>query len=99
MRFSRATLRAGLSLAATLPLLAGALALGIPRPGADKGSGGRHTLRGTKPLWATARADQGSTADTGKVTARVYLAGRDAPGLTTYAKEVSDPQLAAYGSI
>jgi subtilase family serine protease len=96
MSFSRATLRAGLSVAAALPLLVGALALSTPSAGADNGSGGRHILRGTKPLWATARADRGSTTDTGKVNARVYLAGRDAPGLTTYATKVSDPQSAAY---
>ncbi|MEV6795804.1 S53 family peptidase [Streptomyces sp. NPDC051320] len=96
MRSSRATLRAGLSVAATLPLLAGALALSTPSASADNGSG-RHILQGTKPLWATAQADRGATADSGKVSARVYLAGRDAQGLTAYAKQVSDPQSASYG--
>ncbi|WP_328539101.1 S53 family peptidase [Streptomyces sp. NBC_00344] len=97
MRSSRAKLRAGLSVAATLPLLAGALALSTPSASADNGSGSRHILQGTKPLWATAQADRGATADSSHVSARVYLAGRDAQGLTAYAKEVSDPQSASYG--
>lgn len=49
MRISRARRRAGLSMAATLPLLAGALALGIPSASADSAPGGRDALQGTKP--------------------------------------------------
>ncbi|MFJ9036165.1 protease pro-enzyme activation domain-containing protein [Streptomyces sp. NPDC102406] len=86
--------RAGLSLAATLPLLAGAIALAAPAAQADTG---RATLAGTKPLWATGTADKGATADATKVTARVYLAGRDAAGLAAYARAVSDPSSASYG--
>ncbi|MFZ3557075.1 MULTISPECIES: S53 family peptidase [unclassified Streptomyces] len=85
--------RAGLSIAATLPLLAGALALAAP---AHAQPNGRDTLSGTKPLWATGAADKGDTADGGKVTARVYLAGRDAKGLAQYAKDVSDPTSGHY---
>ncbi|MBO1333247.1 protease pro-enzyme activation domain-containing protein [Streptomyces sp. VRA16 Mangrove soil] len=80
--------------AAALPLLAGALTLAAPAAHADAG---RDTLSGTKPLWATNAADQGSTANSNKVTARVYLAGRDAKGLAAYAKAVSDPSSASYG--
>ena len=65
MRSTRAIKRAGVSLAATLPLLAGALALGVPAAHAVDAPG-RDTLAGTRPAWATAR---------------VYLAGRDATGL------------------
>ncbi|WP_327298006.1 S53 family peptidase [Streptomyces sp. NBC_01197] len=97
MRSSRSKMRAGLSVAATLPLLAGALALSIPSANADSGTGSRHALQGTKPLWAKASADRGASANSGQVNARVYLAGRDAKGLTAYAKEVSDPQSASYG--
>lgn len=93
---TRSRKRAGLALAATLPLAAGALALGIPTAQADAAPKARDVLSGTKPAWATAKADKGSTADSGKVTARVYLAG-DAKGLATYAKEVSDPSSALYG--
>jgi subtilase family serine protease len=97
MRSSRSRLRTGVTWAAALPLVVGALALGIPSAGAATGPAGRDTLHGTKPLWATQKADKGSTADSNKVTARVYLAGRDAAGLAQYAKEVSDPDSASYG--
>ncbi|MFD7708008.1 protease pro-enzyme activation domain-containing protein [Streptomyces sp. NPDC059786] len=96
MRSNRAAVRAGVSMAATLPLLAGALALGIPAAQAADGPS-RDTLSGTKPAWATAKADQGSTSDSSEVTARVYLAGRDAAGLAAYARAVSDPESASYG--
>ncbi|MEU1077364.1 MULTISPECIES: S53 family peptidase [unclassified Streptomyces] len=85
-------------MAATLPLLAGALALGIPSAhAADPVPSGRAALTGTKPAWATGAADQGATADTNKVDARVYLAGRDAEGLAAYAAAVSDPHSPSYG--
>ncbi|MER5751283.1 S53 family peptidase [Streptomyces sp. NPDC002088] len=96
MRSNRAKVRAGVSLAATLPMLAGALALGIPAAHAADNPG-RDTLAGTKPAWATAKADKGATSDATQVSARVYLAGRDAAGLAAYAKAVSDPASAAYG--
>ncbi|MEU0630117.1 S53 family peptidase [Streptomyces sp. NPDC005989] len=97
MRTSRARSRAALSMAATLPLLAGALALGIPNASADSAPSGRDALQGTKPAWATAGADLGATSDSGKVSVRVHLAGRDAKGLAAYAAAVSDPQSASYG--
>ncbi|WP_405643337.1 protease pro-enzyme activation domain-containing protein [Streptomyces sp. NBC_00019] len=96
MRSNRATLRAGVSMAATLPMIAGALALGIPAAHAADGPA-RDTLAGTRPAWATAKADKGATADSSQVSARVYLAGRDATGLAAYAKSVSDPASASYG--
>ncbi|MEV7344391.1 S53 family peptidase [Streptomyces sp. NPDC093544] len=83
-------------MAATLPLLAGALALGIPAAQAADGPS-RDTLAGTKPTWATAKADKGATADSSQVSARVYLAGQDASGLAAYAKAVSDPESVSYG--
>ncbi|MFJ8532749.1 protease pro-enzyme activation domain-containing protein [Streptomyces sp. NPDC093591] len=96
MRSNRATLRAGVSLAATLPLLTGALALGIPAAHASD-QPERDTLAGTKPAWATTKADLGATSDSTRVAVRVYLAGRDAAGLAAYAKAVSDPGSASYG--
>ncbi|MEU9959218.1 S53 family peptidase [Streptomyces sp. NPDC050982] len=97
MRSNRAAVRAGVSMAATLPLLAGALALGIPAAHASTDPDGRDTLQGTKPLWATAGADKGATANASRVSARVYLAGRDAAGLSAFAKAVSDPSSPSYG--
>ncbi|MFF4395970.1 protease pro-enzyme activation domain-containing protein [Streptomyces sp. NPDC001480] len=94
MRSNRANLRA-VSLAATLPMLAGALALGIPAAHAADNPG-RDTLAGTKPAWATAKADKGSTSNSAQVNARVYFAGRDASGLAAYAKAVSDPSSPQY---
>jgi len=96
MRFERKRTRAALVAAAALPLVAGALALGTQSATADQPSG-RQLLSGTKPAWATAHADKGSTSDTGKVTVRVYLAGKDAKGLAAYARSVSDPSSADYG--
>ncbi|WP_129309482.1 S53 family peptidase [Streptomyces sp. L2] len=96
MRSNRATMRAGVSMAATLPMIAGALALGIPAAhAADQPA--RNALAGTKPAWATPKADKGSTANSNRVHARVYLAGRDAAGLAAYAKAVSDPSSPHYG--
>ncbi|MGW0630797.1 S53 family peptidase [Streptomyces sp. NPDC002758] len=96
MRSNRATTRAGVSLAATLPMLAGALAFGIPAAHAAD-TPGRDSLAGTKPAWATARADKGATSNSAQVSARVYLAGRNASGLAAYAKAVSDPSSPLYG--
>ncbi|MFJ7334627.1 protease pro-enzyme activation domain-containing protein [Streptomyces sp. NPDC101110] len=96
MRSNRATVRAGVSLAAALPMLAGVLALGIPAAHAADHPG-RDPLAGTRPAWATAKADKGATSDATRVSARVYLAGRDAAGLAAYAKAVSDPDSASYG--
>ncbi|MFI7497402.1 protease pro-enzyme activation domain-containing protein [Streptomyces sp. NPDC049687] len=96
MRSNRAVRRAGVSMAATLPMIAGALALGIPAAHAADGPA-RDTLAGTKPAWATAKADKGATSDSAQVSARVYLAGRNAGSLAAYAKAVSDPSSPAYG--
>ncbi|MER7401073.1 S53 family peptidase [Streptomyces sp. NPDC000070] len=97
MRFKRAKVRAGVSMAATLPMLVGALALGIPAAhAADHPL--RDLLSGTKPAWATARADKGAASDGAGVSARVYLRGRDTAGLAAYAKAVSDPASATYGT-
>ncbi|WNM34683.1 S53 family peptidase [Streptomyces sp. Li-HN-5-11] len=83
-------------MAATLPMLAGALALGIPAAHAAD-TPVRTALSGTKPAWATAKADKGAASNGAAVNLRVYLAGRDAAGLAAYAKAVADPSSASYG--
>ncbi|GHD98073.1 S53 family peptidase [Streptomyces alanosinicus] len=95
MRSNRAKLRA-VSMAATLPMVAGALALGIPAAHAAD-SPARDVLKGTKPFWATAKADKGATSNSAQVNAKVYLAGKNAAGLAAYAKAVSDPSSPLYG--
>jgi subtilase family serine protease len=95
MKLDRYRTRAGLAVAATLPLVAGALAMGIPS--AQAASHDRQVLANTKPLWATAKADHGAAAGSTTVKARVYLAGRDASGLAAFAQAVSDPKSAQYG--
>ncbi|MDI5973147.1 S53 family peptidase [Streptomyces sp. SL13] len=95
MKLDRYRTRAGLAVAATLPLVAGALAMGIPS--AQAASHTRETIADTKPAWATASADRGTASSSTTVRARVYLAGRDAQGLAAYARGVSDPSSATYG--
>ncbi|WP_030869889.1 S53 family peptidase [Streptomyces sp. NRRL F-2747] len=98
MRSTRTGRRTLGVMAATLPLLTGAFALATPpAQAAGPVPGGRSALEGTQPSWATASADQGTVAPSAKVNARVYLAGRDAKGLTAYAEAVSDPRSSAYG--
>ncbi|GAA1956515.1 S53 family peptidase [Kitasatospora viridis] len=97
MKITRAQRRTGLSAAAILPLLAGALAVGIPTAQADTVPNGRAALAGTEPTWTAKAADQGATAANAPVTARVYLAGKDPQGLTAYAQAVSDPNSPQYG--
>lgn len=96
-RAARSGRRTALALATVLPLAAGVLALGGPGAQADSAPPGRDTLSGTKPTWARAGSDRGATDDGDKVTARVYLAGRDAKGLAAYAQAVSDPASPDYG--
>jgi subtilase family serine protease len=97
MTTNRAQWRVGTSVAAVLPLLAGALVIGMPAAQADSAPNGRAALQDTKPAWATSAADQGATANSTQVTARVYLAGQDPQGLTAYAQAVSDPRSPMYG--
>ncbi|PWI43074.1 S53 family peptidase [Streptomyces sp. ICBB 8177] len=94
MKLVRSRTRAGLAVAATLPLVAGALAMGIPNAQADTAHG-RQVIANTKPSWATSNADHGTAAASTKVDLRVYLAG-DAKGLAAYAQAVSDPSSASY---
>ncbi|WP_051943791.1 S53 family peptidase [Streptacidiphilus rugosus] len=84
--------RVGIALAATLPMLAAAVAAGSPASATSV----RHDIAGGKPAWTAAAADKGQAALNGGVTARVYLAG-DQAGLDAFVQKVSDPQSAQYG--
>ncbi|MEY9963100.1 subtilase family serine protease [Streptacidiphilus sp. MAP12-16] len=95
MRIRGSRRRAGIAVAATLPLLAAAVATGVPAHAVSPQ--GRSVLPATKPAWAQASTDRGLTAASAPVTARVYLAGRDQAGLAALARSVSDPKSADYG--
>ncbi|WP_441247879.1 S53 family peptidase [Kitasatospora sp. McL0602] len=97
MRINGSPGRSALALAAVLPLLAAVAAGGQARAETPTPRQGRSVITGTKPAWAVPDADRGPAADSAKVTARIYLAGRDRAGLTALATEVSDPQSASYG--
>jgi subtilase family serine protease len=53
----------------------------------------RSLINGTRPTWATGHAD---AVTKGTVNARIYLAGRDAAGLTAVATAVSSPASGSY---
>lgn len=89
--------RLAVGAAATLSLLAGTFAAGVPAAQAETVPGGRATLEGTAPEWTSGAADAGATSGATQVSARVYLAGRDAQGLTAYATAVSDPNSSSFG--
>ncbi len=95
MKLDRYRTRSAVAVAAALPLVAGALALGVPN--AQAASQSREAIANTKPVWATSQADRGTAAASTTVNARVYLAGRDAAGLAAYARAVSTPGGARYG--
>jgi hypothetical protein len=92
MRTSRARSRAAPSVAAALPLPAGALALGAPNVSTDSAPGVRDALRGTRPP----EPPPGRTSEPHS-TAAVHPAGRDAKGLAAHAAAASDPWSASYG--
>lgn len=92
---SQAVPRRGRTLAAVtaIPLLAGMIMVSTS---AQASPDGRTAIPGTRPTWATASADRGATNSGAAVSARVYLAGRDAPGLGAYATAVSRPDSPLY---
>ncbi|MHA6762475.1 S53 family peptidase [Streptacidiphilus sp. PAMC 29251] len=55
-------------------------------------------LTGSVPSYATPSADRGPVPAAQRVTTRVYLAGRDGAGLTTLAKQLSDPNDPRHGA-
>jgi subtilase family serine protease len=86
--------RAGVAMAATLPLLAAAVAAGSPAVASSSPHG--HVVAGGRPAWAAAAADRGQTAAHNAVDARVYLTG-DQAGLEQFVAQASDPAGAGYG--
>jgi subtilase family serine protease len=57
----------------------------------------RSAIAGSHPAWAvTSKRVNGPAAASGSVTARVYLASRDQPGLAAYVTAVSTPGNARY---
>jgi len=87
--------RPGLRGAVALPAaaaLAGAFVVAGPVVAASASA----SVGGTHPAWATPSTDRGEAVSSSPVSTTVYLAGRDAAGMTAYAAAVSDPQSAAY---
>jgi subtilase family serine protease len=74
-------------------LLAGGLSGATFLATAAQASTQRSLIAGTRPAWATGHA---ASVTKGAVSARIYLAGRDAAGLTAYATAVSDPTSSLY---
>ncbi len=86
-------LRAVSALVATGALTLGGLALTTAAQ-----ASARPAIAGTHPGWATSSRRVGTRAVTaGTVSARIYLAGQDQAGLTSYAAAVSTPGHALYG--
>jgi subtilase family serine protease len=81
---------------AVVAMVAGAFALASPAQAAQAAHAAPRSLAGSHPTWATAHADRGATAAGTRVSAQVYLAGRDPAGLAAYAKAVSAPRNALY---
>jgi subtilase family serine protease len=74
-------------------LLAGGLSGATIAASAAQVSSQRSPIAGSRPAWATGHA---AAVSTGRVGARVYLAGHDSSGLTAYATAVSDPKSSSY---
>jgi subtilase family serine protease len=91
-RFRRARIAAVATLPAMAAVAAGALALAGPAQAATAPA----PLPGTHPAWATAAHDRGLTPAATRITAEVYLAGRDPAGLAAYANAVSTLGSASY---
>ena len=61
------------------------------------GAGGRTYLNGTKPVWTAKAPKAGNVAGAQSVSAKVWLAPRNAAQLATLARAVSDPASSQYG--
>jgi subtilase family serine protease len=81
---------------ASLALVSGSLLFAVPSQASGPAPAPR-TIAGSHPAWATRAADAGAVPASAQVTGTVYLAGRDAAGLTAYATAVSDPAGPDYG--
>jgi subtilase family serine protease len=65
-------------------------------PVAATGTADRAAVADARPGWAVGTADRGAADPDTRVTARVYLAGRDPQGLTRFVDAVSDPSSDQY---
>ncbi len=72
-------------------------AVAVACASAAPSSGGRTTLQGSTPSWATTRNFSGSADPATVVGFRVYLGWVDPDGATALAKSVSDPHNSSYG--
>jgi len=89
---------AGAGRVAAAVVAAGALGFGgLAAAPAAQAQAQRAPIPGTHPAWATTHGHTAAPAVTsGTVSARVYLAGRDLAGLTSFATAVSTPGNARY---
>jgi subtilase family serine protease len=77
-------------------LLAGKAVAGAPSPALSKDNG-RRALRGSKPAWTAAAPQTASVPAVQGVSARVWLAPRNAAQVDALATAVSDPSSPQYG--
>jgi subtilase family serine protease len=95
----RSRLVARAAVPGVVALVAGLFAMASPARAAQSAgaaSAATRSLVGSRPNWATARAERGATPAGTRVSAQVYLAGRNPAGLAAYAKAVSSPKNAVY---
>src|SRR4051812_43060170 len=90
------TRRRRLLLAAALAVSATSLALAAGTQASSSDHGGRQTLSGTKPAWASVAPTLGTVSETQSVSAKVWLAPRNASGLDALARAVGDPSSSQY---
>lgn len=73
------------------------LATALSSAGPAEAAATTTTVAVNHPAWATASADKGAVPAATTVTARIYLASKDAAGLAAYAQAVSDTTSPSYG--
>lgn len=83
--------------AASLAMVSGSLMLAAPSQASSPAASAK-TVAGSHPSWAKPSADAGAASSSAEFTGTVYLAGQDPRGLADYAKAVSDPHDARYGT-
>ncbi|HEX2321875.1 MAG TPA: S53 family peptidase [Streptosporangiaceae bacterium] len=88
---TRVLRRAGLVVAALSPMVAVGMVAG------PASAAGRHSLLGSKPTWATAKARSGPAASSSAIAGRVALAFNHAADVRALAAAVSDRRSPQYG--
>src|ERR1700677_2417102 len=74
----------------------GLAAFAVPAAAASPPPPHRQAVTGMRPSWAQPSADEGPVAGGTLISVRVYLAGKDPNGLTSYAGQVADPGSPSY---